>query len=141
MKRDNISRFFLSLFIALCAAGAVLGQGTASRVTGIVLDSSGAAVPGATVTLTNEDTKVSLNTETTSSGVYVFDSVQVGTYTVAVEKQGFKKFISGGNKLNVNQPMTVNVTLDIGEITEQVVVESAAELVQTSSSGNFGNTV
>jgi len=118
-----------------------LGQGTASRVTGTVSDEKGASVPGAAVTLTNEATQLSLTTETTDSGSYVFDSVQVGKYTITVERQGFKKFISTGNAANVNQPTTVNVTLETGGIQEVVQVTGAAEVVQISSSGNFGNTV
>jgi hypothetical protein len=121
--------------------GVALGQGTASRVTGVVTDPSGAVVPGATVTLTNEGTKLSFNTETTSAGTYSFDSVQVGTYTVTVEKQGFKKFVTTGNPVNVNQPATVDVALEVGGINDVVTVDATAELVQTSSSGNFGNTV
>ncbi|HET6892048.1 MAG TPA: TonB-dependent receptor, partial [Pyrinomonadaceae bacterium] len=69
------------------------------------------------------------------------DSVQVGIYTVTVEKQGFKKFVSTGNAANVNQPTTINVTLEVGALEEVVQVTAAAETVQTSSSGNFGNTV
>ena len=59
-----------------------------------VFATSRSDVPGATVTLRNEATKLSFTTETTSSGQYVFDSVQVGVYTVEVEKQGFKKFVA-----------------------------------------------
>jgi Carboxypeptidase regulatory-like domain/TonB-dependent Receptor Plug Domain len=131
----------LSMVLLLTIASLSLGQGTASRVTGVVKDPNGALVGGATVTLTNEGMKVSFTTETTSSGTYVFDSVQVGTYTVTVEKQGFKKFVTTGNQVNVNQPATIDVTLDLGGISDIVTVTSTAELVQTSSSGNFGNTV
>ncbi len=130
----------LSLLI-LCVCLSARGQGTASRVTGTVLDERGGIVSGAVVTLTNEATQSSLTTETTDSGVYVFDSVLVGKYTVTVEKQGFKKFVSSGNQADVNQPATVNVTLEVGGIDEVVQVTASAEMVQTSSSGNFGNTV
>jgi len=106
-----------------------------------VLDTSGAVVPGATVTLTNEATNVSFTTNTTDSGVYSFESVQVGTYSVAVEMAGFKRSVSTGNTLNINQPATIDVTLETGGITEVVTVEGSANVVQTSSSGNFGNTV
>jgi hypothetical protein len=122
-------------------APAALAQGSASRVTGVVQDASGAVVEGATVTLTNEGTNVPLTTQTTSTGNYVFDSVQVGSYTVTVERQGFKKAVSTGNPVNVNQPATVNVTLEPGSLDESVTVQASAELVQSSSSGNFGNTV
>ena len=141
MNTDNSSRFFSGLLIILALALSASGQGTASRVTGVVTDASGAVVPGATVTLTNEGTQVSFPTETTDSGTYVFDSVQVGTYTVTVEKEGFKKYVSTGNIVNINQPATLNVTMEIGGLAEVVQVEATAEIVQTSSSGNFGNTV
>jgi hypothetical protein len=131
----------LSVSLLLSAWSIALSQGTASRVTGIVRDEKGASIPGATVTLTNEASEVSFTTETTDAGTYVFDSVQVGIYRVSVEKQGFKKFVSGGNQINVNQPATVNVQLEVGAVQEVVQVTGAAEVVQTSTSGNFGNTV
>src|SRR5262249_43558761 len=98
-------------------------------------------VPGAAVTLTNEGTQTALTTETSSGGTYVFDSIQVGQYTVSVEKQGFKKAVSAGNTANINQPLTVNFTLEVGGLAETVQIVSSADTVQTSSSGNFGNTV
>ncbi|MEP6911544.1 MAG: carboxypeptidase-like regulatory domain-containing protein, partial [bacterium] len=141
MKKSTRPTLFLSILVLLCASLVALGQGTASRVTGTVSDEKGAAVPGATVTLTNEATKLSLSTETSDSGYYVFDSIQVARYTIAVEKQGFKKFVSTNNKADVNQPATVNVSLEVGGIAEVVQVEGSAEIVQTGSSGNFGNSV
>ena len=139
MKR--IACLFISVLVLLVITTVGFAQGTASRVTGTVLDQIGATVAGATVTLTNEATNVSLTTETTSSGTYVFDSVQVGIYTVVIEKPGFKKYISTGNAVNINQPSTVDVTLETGGVNETVTVQASAELVQSSSSGNFGNTV
>ncbi|HWS55040.1 MAG TPA: carboxypeptidase-like regulatory domain-containing protein [Pyrinomonadaceae bacterium] len=141
MRRESLSRLALCAALLLNLSALAFGQGTASRVTGVVLDQTGAAVGGATVTLTHEATNVSFTTQTTPTGNYTFDSVQVGTYTVTVEMSGFRKFVSGGNTVNVNQPATVDVTLEPGDITETVTVQAAAELVQTSSSGNFGNTV
>jgi hypothetical protein len=141
MNRRSLSALALIAALLFNYAPAALAQGSASRVTGVVQDASGAVVEGATVTLTNEGTNVPLITQTTSTGNYVFDSVQVGSYTVTVERQGFKKFISTGNPVNVNQPATVNVTLEPGSLDESVTVQASAELVQTSTSGNFGNTV
>ncbi|MBA3765508.1 MAG: carboxypeptidase regulatory-like domain-containing protein [Acidobacteria bacterium] len=141
MKWNNLCSFVLGIALLLCTAGGALGQGTTSRVTGTVLDEKGSAIPGATVTLTNEGTQVSLNTETSDSGAYLFDSIQIGTYSVTVEKQGFKKFTSTGNKININQPATINAAMEVGGVSEVVEVIGSAEIVQTSSSGNFGNTV
>ncbi len=139
MRRSFLS--LASIVLLFILQSNIAGQGTTSRVTGTVLDAVGAAVPGATVTLTNEGTHVSFTTRTEDSGTYGFESIQVGTYSVLVEKPGFKKFISTGNPLNVNQPATINITLEVGGISEEVRIQSAAEIVQTSSSGNLGNTV
>ncbi|HZG53675.1 MAG TPA: TonB-dependent receptor [Pyrinomonadaceae bacterium] len=141
MKIKSLPRFLLCLVLLTSGAGGALAQGTASRVTGTVVDPSGAIVTDATVTLTNEGTQVAFTTQTTSTGTYVFDSVQVGTYSVSVEKAGFKKFISTSNSVNVNQPATVDVTLEVGGVADVVQVVGSTEQVQTSSSGNFGNTV
>jgi hypothetical protein len=141
MKRTLPSQFAFAILMLLLTTGIVVGQGTASRVTGVVTDPQGAVVSGATVTLTNEGTKVSFTTQTTSSGTYVFDSVQVGVYTVTVEMPGFKKYVSTANQVNVNQPATVDVALEVGDIANVVTVQATAELVQTSTSGNLGNTV
>src|SRR6266540_1139569 len=139
-----MKRSLLPVLVTLLLMGVysvALGQGTTSRVTGTVLDEKGGAVSGATVTLRNEGTQLSFTTQTTETGTYGFESVQVGTYTVSVEKSGFKKFISNRNPLDVNLPLTVNVTLEVGGVSEEVRVLGAAEIVQTSTSGNLGNTV
>ncbi|HUQ33252.1 MAG TPA: carboxypeptidase-like regulatory domain-containing protein [Pyrinomonadaceae bacterium] len=141
MKRTLTSPFAFSLFILLLSSGLALGQGTTSRVTGVVTDAQGAVVAGATVTLTNEGTNSALTMPTTSSGSYVFDSVQPGIYTIAVEMQGFKKFVSTNNQVTVNQPATVDVALEVGDISNVVNVQATAELVQSSSSGNIGSTI
>src|SRR5260370_1097448 len=126
--------------VFLLASSLVLfGQGTTSRAVGVVTDSSGATIPNATVQLTNEGTGVTFTTTTTSAGTYVLEAVQPGTYTVTVEAPGFKKFTSRGNPVTIGQPMTVNVTLEVGAVTEQVQVSAVAEAVQTDKSGNFGN--
>jgi hypothetical protein len=104
-------------------------------------DAAGASVPAATVTLTNEATGISFTTQTSASGAYAFDLIPAGTYQVTVEKSGFKKFIATNNVVQINQPATVNVTMQVGDVSAQVTVEAAAEAVQTSSSGNIGSTL
>jgi len=132
----------LTSFVLLCALNlTTFGQGTTSRVTGTVQDANGGAVLGATVTLTNEATGVSFTTQTSESGAYAFDLVQVGNYSLTIEKQGFKKALSKGNAVNVNQPATINVSLEPGGVAETVTVVASVEQVQTSTSGNIGSTV
>jgi hypothetical protein len=132
---------FAFLLLTFCLIAVANGQGTTSRVTGTVHDANGAAIAGATVTLTNEATAVSFTAQTSDSGTYSFDLVQVGKYTVAIEKQGFKRFVSQGNPVNVNQPATVNATMETGVVQETVLVSAAAEQVQLSTSGNLGTTI
>ncbi len=136
-QKPRIIALFLFALL-LFSAGEILAQGTTSRVTGTVTDSSGSVVPGANVTLTNEGTNTSLTTQTSDNGIYVFDLIQPGTYTVTIEKPGFKKLVSSKNAAPVNQPATVNATLEVGDVSAVVNVESTAENVQTSTSGNVG---
>src|ERR1700722_19237052 len=75
----------------LLTAVAVRAKGTAD-VLGTVTDSSGGVLPGATVTLTNTGTNIALTTQTTAAGEFIFNLVQIGTYTVKVEEKGFKTF-------------------------------------------------
>lgn len=141
MSWKSISAVFAVALMVSALTVFTFGQGTTSRVTGTITDSSGAAVSGATVTLTNEGTNVSLTSETSDSGAYTFDLVQPGNYSVTVEKTGFKKFVATNNAVLVNQPATVNVALEIGDVSAVVTVEGAAEVVQTATSGNVGSTV
>ncbi|MDQ3633682.1 MAG: TonB-dependent receptor [Acidobacteriota bacterium] len=129
------------VLISLSLVNSIFAQGTTSRFTGTVTDSTGAAIPEAKIVLTNEGTNVSLTTVTGGGGSYTFDLILPGTYTIAVERQGFKKFVSTGNVVNINQPATVNVVLETGGIEETVTVKSAVEEVQTSTSGNVGSTI
>jgi hypothetical protein len=71
----------------------------------------------------------------------VFEAVQVGLYRIEIEVQGFKKFVSGGNRVRIGEPTTINATMQVGAAAETVEVTSAAEVVQTSTSGNIGSLV
>lgn len=141
MIRERFFKAFALFAILFALTSVGFSQGTTSRVTGVVTDTAGAAVSGAKITLTNPATNASITTETNSSGVYVFDLIQPGTYTVTVEKAGFKKIVSSNNTALINQPATVNFSLEIGDVTATVMVEGSAEVVQTSTSGNIGSTI
>jgi hypothetical protein len=134
------SRIRVIAFLLMSAVWA-WGQGTTSRITGIVTDKTGAIVAHATVTATNESTNASYTTTSSTSGAYVFDSVQIGTYTVRAEFKGFKKFVSTGNILSIGVPTTVNPVLEVGTTSEVVEVKGGYDLIQTDTSGNFGNVV
>jgi hypothetical protein len=124
----------LFVFVAISATTS-FAQGTTSRLTGVILDKNGGAVAGAIVTLTNDGSGTSLTTETSDSGTYTFDLLQVGSYTVTVEKQGLKKFLSAHNMVNVDQPTTVNAALAVGDVNEVVQVTAAQEPYRQAHQG------
>ena len=133
-------RVFVAVIVALSLAGpALFAQVSTSRLTGTVQDSSGAVVANATVTLRSEETGIARTTTSAESGTFTFDAIPTGMYTVEVEAQGFKKAVLKANEVRIGQPTTVNAVIDVGQVTETVEVVGAAEAVQTSTSGNYGN--
>src|SRR5690349_12698292 len=137
----SAARRFLSLatVVALTAI-ATLAQTSTSRIIGRVADSKQASIAGATVTVTNEATGVSQTQTTTEAGVFAFDSLPVGNYSVTVEQTGFKKFQKTGNHLEVNTPLTVEVLMEVGQVSEVVTVQGGAEQLQTANA-TMGNVV
>jgi hypothetical protein len=136
-----MKRILLCLSLTLFVSIAGLGQGTTSRIAGVVTDSSGAVVPNVPVTAIQESTHATYNTVTGSKGEYVFDSLQIGKYTIRVTSPSFKTFVSTGNVLSIGLPTTVNAVLSVGSADQTVEVQGGYNLVQTESSGNFGGII
>lgn len=141
MGKGHFARLLGTAAFVMCMCMSLMAQGTTSRVTGTVTDNSGAVVPGARVTLVSSGSERGLTTTTNSAGVFLFDLIQAGTYTLSVEKDGFNKFVSANNTVLINQPATINVVLQVGDVSEVVSVDAAAAQVQTNISGNLGGTV
>lgn len=135
MTPIHLCRTFLICFaisvLFFVGAGTANAQATA-RLTGVVKDTSGATVPGAVVTLTNQGTNVSRTTKTDSDGAYLFSLVDIGTYSVAAEHTGFKKNLRKGIVLEVNQNGRLDLTLEVGQNTETIEVSDAVAQVDTS---------
>jgi hypothetical protein len=132
----NLKRTILTAFAALVLLGGSLpatlqAQVLYGSIVGMVKDSSGAAVPGATVTITNKDTSQERTAVTSAEGLYSFTNVQAGRYDVKASLQGFKEFVKSGVPVNVNEVSRVDVALEVGALTETVTVQSAQELLQT----------
>ena len=119
--------------MCLICSTLVLAQGTGGRIIGRVADPSGAVLANVKVTLTNEATGVSHEAQTNASGDYSFPEVPVGTYTLTFDLQGFKTSVGKGITVELNQVVTFNSTLQIGETKEVVEVSSEAPLVDTTS--------
>jgi hypothetical protein len=108
-------------------------QSTGGRIRGTVTDSSGGAVAEAKVTLTNEGTNTSRETQSSASGEFLFLEVPVGTYEIAVNQAGFKKFVRKGIVINLNEVVGVDIPLQLGGSTEVVEVTGEPPVVDTTS--------
>jgi len=108
-------------------------QSTGGRLRGTVIDPTGGAVVGATVTLVNEATHATREVQTGANGEYVFLEVPVGTYEVDTASQGFKKYVRKGIPLNLNEIITVDIALVVGGSTDVVEVTGAPPVIDTTS--------
>ncbi len=117
------------LAIAVLCAATVWGQSTSLR--GAVTDQSGAIVPKAQITLSNIATGLERKTTASGAGAYEFLQLVPGPYRLSVEASGFKKYEANDLRLEVNNPATVNVVLEVGGTTEVVAVTAEAPMLNT----------
>jgi len=134
MKRSA----FVCLLATTLLIRTVCGQSFTATISGTVKDPSGAVLPGVEITASNSATAFSRTVITNERGEFVLPLLPVGTYQVKAELPGFKTGIREGVLLQVDQRVAVNFDLQIGELTEKLVVNEAVPLVQseTSSIGN-----
>ena len=125
----------LVCLVGMGVAAGLFAQGQLSQIQGTVLDASGAAVPDAQVKVTNTATDLVRTVSTNADGTYVAPDLPVGPYRMDVSKQGFATFSQTGIVLQVASNPTVNATLKIGNVSEQVSVEANAALVETQATG------
>lgn len=133
-------RHQIAVIVLMAATATAFAQTSTSRITGRVVDAKQASIAGANVTVTNEATGVTQTQTTTESGLYAFEALPVGNYTVTVEQSGFKKFQKIGNQVEVNSPLTVDVVMEVGQVSEVVTVQGGIEQLQTSNA-TIGNVV
>jgi hypothetical protein len=123
----------LLLLSVLSFAATLFAQTSTGEANGTVTDQSGAIVSGATVTLTNQATKIENRTSTNDSGYFIFINVQPGTYVLRVEKQGFKTAQTAPFQISVNEAVTQGLTLGVGATAEVVQVNAETTLVDSTS--------
>ena len=129
---SSTARWLVVLF-CLASSTFLLAQSTGGRILGRVADPSGAVLANVKVTLVNEATGVSRETQTNDSGDFAFIEVPVGTYRAEFDQAGFKKNIRRNVLLELNQIVTLNMTMQLGGAKEVVEVTSEAPLVDTTS--------
>jgi len=121
----------MSLFVLF--ASTLLAQSTGGRFVGKVSDASGAVLPEVSVSLINESSGVSRASTSNADGDYSFPEVPVGTYRIEFDLAGFKKTAQSNVLLQLNQVLTLNITLQIGERKDVVEVTTEAPIVDTTS--------
>src|SRR5437867_5989435 len=134
----NAGMLCLALFLIPSMA---MAQGTdTALLRGTVMDSTGAVIPGATVSMTNVGTNVAQKRTSDESGRYIFNDLKPAAYTLRVEAAGFKALVRDNIVMRVGQQSDLDLTLEIGEMTQTVEVQAASPLLNTVS-GALGTEV
>src|SRR5712692_533572 len=123
-------RLMATLVVMVVACGNIWGQATA-QISGTVQDPSGAVLPGAEITATQVSTGVSRMTISNETGSYVLPNLPLGPYKLEAALPGFRSFLQTGIVLQVGSNPTINVVLQVGQVSEQVEVQANASLVET----------
>ncbi|HZI20827.1 MAG TPA: carboxypeptidase-like regulatory domain-containing protein [Pyrinomonadaceae bacterium] len=125
---------FRALLFLLCAglwAGAYAQTSTVGSISGTLRDQQGAAVPNVEVVVTEQTTGQSRTVRTNGDGFFTVPSLPVGRYNLTASPQGFKRVVAPDLVVNVSSRVVLDLTLEVGEVTEVVTVEGAAQLVET----------
>ena len=123
---------FLVLVAALLATSSALGQST-TTVQGTVTDAKGAVLPNATVVVKNRNTSTERTTQTDSDGNYQVAALPVGVYSIEVRVQGFKTQVADQVTLEVARTLVQNFQLEVGALSEQVLVSSEVPVIETTT--------
>ena len=135
MSAEAFLRIYSKIsFVVLLSSVIAFAQEYRGRIQGAVTDSSHAVVANATVTLLNVDTGARATRQSGETGRYLFDLVEPGKYSLAVEAPGFGRFLQEGVSLQTRDDMTVDVSLKVGAVQETVTVEATAAAVQFNTS-------
>ncbi|MBZ5625047.1 MAG: carboxypeptidase-like regulatory domain-containing protein [Acidobacteriia bacterium] len=130
----------VTLAAGLLLAVPLLGQEFRGTITGTVVDSSGAAVPNAEIEARNIDTSAAATSRTNDAGVYTVPFLLPGTYTVKATVTGFKQATHEKVEVHVGDKVQVDLKLEVGAITESVVVTAQAEQLRTATA-SMGQTI
>jgi len=129
--RKNAVAIFLTLVLIALFTSKARGQATWGTIRGYATDPSGAAVPGAKVTVTNESTAVQTKAVTDATGVYIITHLDPGEYTVSVVGEGFKRFTQEHVVLRVDSTVDVDPKMELGAVSQEITVTGAPPALET----------
>jgi hypothetical protein len=127
----QLSRLYTPLVLTLLSAGTVSGQAVNGTIVGAVTDSSGAAIAGAKVTITETNTQIVHTGTTNDTGTYEFPDLPPGIYEVAVQMAGFKREAKSGIVLQANTSPRADMRLEPGDVSQTIEVQASTAVLQT----------
>ena len=132
-KRTRLVFHILGSLLLLTMSTVIGFAQTSAEITGLVKDPTGAAIPGASVTVTNKATSATRKVTTNSEGLYSFPSLPPGTYELKVEQTGFKISLNDNVRLEVQQTGRLDVTMEVGQVGETVTISAASALLNSEN--------
>jgi len=133
IKKTTVITALLAVLMAFPLASVASAQVTAATIVGTITDASGGALPGVTVTARNVDTGFNRTVPSNEVGAYRLEFLPIGRYSVEIALSGFKTVTRSGIVLNVNDTVKVDTAMEIGGLSETVVVEGEAPVVNTAT--------
>ncbi|MBI1956165.1 MAG: TonB-dependent receptor [Acidobacteria bacterium] len=128
-----VKRLAVILSIVLVSAGMMYAQVTTGTIMGTISDSTGAVIPGATVTIRNTETGISRTATTDAAGRYRVPQLGLGNYEITAESAGFQTAVRTGVTLTVGREAVLDFTLQVGAVAERITVTGEAPLIQTTT--------
>ena|SRR5947209_7657740 len=124
---------FRLVFVSLLCSSGLWAQTSNGSILGHVTDTSGGVLANAQITLTDEQRNHVQTRQTDSSGGFLFPSVPIGLYSLSLTAPGFRAYVQQHIKVDVGQSVRIDPVVQVGEVSEKVVVEASAPLLQTAS--------
>jgi hypothetical protein len=132
-------RSVFTILVTLLLSASALAQSTTGRLAGTVSGPDG-VIPGATIIATDDQTKREITAQASGEGTFSIPQLEFGTYTVKITAQGFKTFVATDLKIDVGREYSLNPTLEVGGVEENVTVVAGADAIN-SANGELSNTV
>ena len=131
----------LAVLVALLSTAPAWGQTITGRIDGRVTDSSGAVLPGATITIVNTGTGLTVTQVSDDNGTYTATNLPVGNYTVTAELEGFRRAQRTGVQLGADGRLSADFTLGVGQLSESVQVQAVTGEAVNRTSGEVARTI
>jgi carboxypeptidase family protein len=132
-ERIPLKSLLIALFALSLMGSAALGQASRSSLGGLINDQGGAAVSGAKVTAKHVATNEVFQTTADAQGAFIFPSLPIGEFSVTIEATGFKRIDAQGVTLEAGTPAKLNLSLEVGQVSEAVTISGTQEVVNTTS--------